>query len=175
MAGIIVITGTGRHGGARVAGHRGEGDMRKLLTLLVGIALTGATAYAKDLVNVDPAGLALQGYDPVAFFSDGKAVSGKADLTALYQGATYRFATEQHQATFNQDPARYAPAFGGFCAYAVSQGHTAPVEIDTWQILDGRLLLNYNLKVKGMFDADRQANVKKADSNWPNLVEKQGR
>ena len=149
--------------------------MRKVLIVLIGMVLSVAAVHAKELVNVDSAGLALQGYDPVAFFADGKAVPGKADLTAMYQGATYRFSTEQHKAAFNQDPAHYAPAYGGFCAYAVSQDHTAPVEIDTWQILNGRLLLNYNLKVKRMFDAERDANVKKADSNWPNLVEKQGK
>jgi YHS domain-containing protein len=149
--------------------------MRKVLIVLMGIVLTLGAIHAKVLVNVDKAGLALQGYDPVAFFVDGMPVQGRADLTATYLGATYRFSTEQHKVTFNQDPARYAPAYGGFCAYAVSQDHTAPVEIDTWQIVDGRLLLNYNLKVKGMFDAAREANVKKADSNWPNLVEKQGK
>ena len=129
----------------------------------------------KVLVNTDRHGLALDGHDPVAFFTDARPVKGRPEYTARYQGAEYRFATMEHQAAFAADPAKYAPQFGGFCAYGLSRGHTASVEIDTWQIVDGRLLLNYNQSVRKQFDAERTENLRKADANWPGVVEKEGK
>lgn len=148
--------------------------MKKLL-LALSFASLAAAAAAKDLVNVDRRGLALEGHDPVAFFVDGRPLLGDPAFTASHRGATYRFASREHQALFTADPDRYAPAFGGFCAYALSRGSTAPVEIETWQIFDGRLLLNYNLQVKAKFDVDRAALLARADANWPGLVEAEGR
>jgi len=138
-------------------------------------ALSAQAAPGKVLVNVDQRGLALEGYDPVAFFTDGKAVRGQAGLTATYQGAEYRFASAGHRDLFAADPAKYAPQFGGFCAYGVAHDHAVSVEIDTWQILDGRLILNYDQSVRKKFDADRAGNLRKADANWPGIVEKEGK
>jgi YHS domain-containing protein len=142
--------------------------------LVACLILASAPAFAKDLVNVDKEGLALQGHDPVAFFTDGRPVKGDPAITAKHRGATYRFTSAASREAFAKEPDRYAPAFGGFCAYGLSQGYTAPIEIGTWQIVEGRLLLNYNASVKKKFDADRAGLLKKADSNWPGLVEKQG-
>jgi YHS domain-containing protein len=132
-------------------------------------------AGAKVLINTDRQGLALEGYDPVAFFVDGRPVQGSAAYRASYLGAEYRFASEEHRTAFEAEPAKYAPQFGGYCAYGVSQGHTAPVRIDTWQIVGGRLLLNYSQSVKRKFDADQAANLQKADANWPGVVEREGK
>lgn len=148
--------------------------MRKILAISFALcALSIASLQAKTLVN-NESGLALQGYDPVAFFTDGKPVLGEAAITASYEGATYRFATADHKAAFEKEPAKYAPAFGGYCAYGVAVGGLYPVKIETWQILDGRLVLNKTLDVKAEFDKDRAGNLKKADGNWPGLVEKKG-
>lgn len=146
--------------------------MRKVPALLSIIVLAVAIAHSAELVNVDKAGLALQGYDPVAFFVEGKAIPGNPAITASHQGAIYRFSSEQHREAFGKDPNRFAPAFGGFCAYAVSRNQTAPVEIGTWQILHDRLVLNYDAKVRTLFDAEREENLKKADMNWPSLMVK---
>lgn len=127
------------------------------------------------LRNLDQRGLALQGYDAVAFFTEGKAVKGSSEFLLQHQGATYLFASDAHLELFKQDPARYEPAFGGYCAYGVSQGHLAPVQIDTWQIQAGRLLLNYDGGIRRRFDKDRERLLSKADHNWPEIVAKKGK
>jgi YHS domain-containing protein len=139
-------------------------------TLLVACAgVSGAGA-----VNVDGNGLALQGYDPVAFHTESEALPGEAAITAEHEGATYRFATAANRDLFLEDPARYAPAYGGYCAYGVAKGGLYPVEIDTWQIVEGRLMLNYDDEVSHKFDRKRAAFVEKADSSWPRLVAEAG-
>lgn len=145
-------------------------------TLLVAplAAQTGATAASRTLVNTDRSGLALQGYDPVAFFIQNRPVEGSAGFTSVVNGATYRFSSAEHKALFDQDPARYEPAFGGYCAYGVSQGGLFPVEVETFQILQGRLVLNKNMKVKEAFDRERQKRYDEAVARWPGLVEKKG-
>jgi YHS domain-containing protein len=127
----------------------------------------------KTLVNTRK-GIALQGFDPVAFFTESKPVKGNPSITAVDKGATYYFATAEHRDAFLKDPAKYAPQYGGYCAYGMSQGHAAPVEIDTWQIVDGRLMLNYSKDVRKKFDADRAALIKQADANWPKVLDEKG-
>jgi len=119
--------------------------------------------------------VALQGYDPVSFFTAGAPVKGKADLSARHGSATYYFASEESRAAFEAEPERYTPQFGGFCAWAVSRGYTAKVEIDTWQVVDGRLILNYDRGVKRKFNEDVAGNLRRADGNWPGLVRKEGK
>ena len=151
--------------------------MRKLLTLvllLIGFAGFGSAQNAKSLLNLDKQGVAIQGYDPVAFFTQNKPVKGDARFQSTYRGATYYFASAEDKATFAGDPAKYEPQFGGFCAYGVSQGHTAPVKIEAFQIVNGRLLMQYDLDVKNDFNKDQSGNLAKADKNWPVLVEKKG-
>lgn len=141
------------------------------LSVLVG----GAEAQSKVLVNVNRQGVALEGYDPVAFFSDSRAVKGNEQYQAHVGGATYLFSSAEHLATFQQEPARYTPQFGGYCAYGASQGHVAPVEISTWQILDGRLTLNYSKDVQQKFNKDVAGYLAKANAQWPRLVESEGK
>jgi YHS domain-containing protein len=135
----------------------------------------GSPPSVKVLVNTSRQGLALEGHDPVSFFTDARPVLGRPEYTARYQGAEYRFATIEHRAAFEAEPAKYAPQFGGFCAYGASRGYAAPVEIGTWQIVDGRLLLNYSQSVKRTFDAEPAENLRKADANWPGIVEREGK
>lgn len=141
------------------------------LLLLIAVPAMGQT---KKLVNVDKNGIAIKGYDPVAFFTQNKPVKGKPEFASDYKGAKYWFASAEDKATFDANPSKYEPQFGGFCAYGASQGHTAPITIDTFQIVDGRLLFNYDLDVKKEFQKDTQGNLKKADQNWPGIVQKEG-
>ncbi|MFO0691819.1 MAG: YHS domain-containing (seleno)protein [Myxococcota bacterium] len=126
------------------------------------------------LVNTDGTGLALQGYDPLAYFEEGRAVRGSAEHEAVYDGARYHFTSEERRAKFESDPAKYVPAFGGYCAYAASIDKISPIDPEIFQIEDGRLLLQHTQKAYDLFNADTPGNLKRADANWPGLVAKNG-
>jgi len=126
----------------------------------------------KPALNVDKNGIAIQGYDAVAFFTQGKPVKGSAKFQSSYKGATYYFASAEDKAVFEGNPAKYEPQFGGFCAYGVSQGHLAPVKIEATQVVNGRLLMQYDLDTKKEFNKDQAGNLAKADQNWPGLADK---
>lgn len=149
--------------------------MKTVVVTLLIFASLSTVALAKELNNVDGNGVALQGYDPVAFFTDGRPVRGDQQFQTQYHGATYYFASAEHKATFEKEPAKYEPQFGGFCAYGAGRGKTVPIKIEAWQIVNGRLLMQYDLDVKGKFNSDPQGNLSKADKNWPGLVEKLGK
>ena len=144
-----------------------------LLLLLWGFpALPQAT---KTLLNLDKNGVAIQGYDPVAFFSQNRPVKGDAKFQSSYKGATYYFASAEDKAAFAAAPAKYEPQFGGFCAYGVANGKTVPIKVQAFQIVNGRLLLQYDFDTRDKFNKDQSGNLAKADQNWPGLVEKKGR
>jgi len=149
--------------------------MKTAVATLMILASLSTVALAKELNNLDGNGVALQGYDPVAFFTDNRPVRGDQQFQTQYHGATYYFTTAEHKAMFEKEPAKYEPQFGGFCAYGASRGKTVPIKIEAWQIVNGRLLMQYNLDVKGKFNSDPQGNLNKADKNWPGLVEKLGK
>ena len=149
-----------------------------LSVVLLGLLAAPTAAQApggKVLVNVNRQGIALQGYDAVAFFTDLAPVRGVPAYSARYQGATYYFASAEHRATFESAPEHYAPRYGGFCAYGASQQHAAPVEISTWQVIKDRLILNYSARVQRTFNKDQEGYLAKADANWPGLVESEGK
>ena len=150
--------------------------MKTSIKSIAALVLLSASAFAGNLVNVSGASkAALSGYDPVAFFTDSKPVNGSPFIAAEHQGATYFFATEEHKKLFTEDPDKYVPQFGGFCAYGVSVGKLFPVDITTWQVREGKLYLNLNGDVLKKFNADFDGNVAKADQNWPGLVKKKGK
>ena len=149
--------------------------MKTLIAALAIVVLAAAPALAKDLVNVDDQGLALEGYDPVAFFTEQAAVMGDGGITSTFRGAVYRFSSAENKATFDARPETYAPAYGGFCAMGVAMGQLYRVDIRTWQVVGDRLILNKSTEVREMFDANREANLARADANWPKLVEAYGR
>ena len=144
----------------------------KLFSRLTVLFVLGATlAFAGELVNAtNVSKIALQGYDPVAFFSDGKPAKGSPAASSMHGGYTYLFASDAHKREFDANPEKYKPAYGGFCAFGVSNGKLFPVEIDTWEIVDGRLILQYNQDVKKKFAKDKAGNFRKAEANWPKLV-----
>ncbi len=115
-------------------------------------------------------GVAIDGWDPVAYFTDGKPVEGSRDFVHEWNGATWRFASAAHRDLFAQAPEKYAPQYGGYCAWAVSQGYTADIDPEAWKIQDGRLYLNYSLDIQKKWAGDIPGNVAKADANWPKLL-----
>jgi len=133
-----------------------------------------ASDSSKLLVLRDKDGVAIEGYDPVAYFTDGKPVLGRADLHTLHKGSIYWFASADHKARFDADPDKYAPQYGGYCGYAASIDRLSPISPDFWQIVDGRLILQHNQKAFDLFNADLAGNVKRADANWPGLVAENG-
>lgn len=149
--------------------------MKRMLVVLMLFSALSTIATAKDLLNLNGNGVAIQGYDPVAFFTDNRPVKGNPQFQSDYRGAKYYFASAEHKAAFDKEPAKYEPQFGGYCAYGASQGHPAPIKIEAWQIVNGRLLMQYDLSVKDKFNKDQQGNLQKADQNWPGIIEKYGK
>jgi YHS domain-containing protein len=122
--------------------------------------------------NLDSSGLALKGYDPVAYFAEGKPVQGKPEITASHEGATYRFASAANRDAFAAAPGKYAPQYGGYCAYGMASGYKAPIEPDAWTIVEGKLYLNYNQSVRSRWSSDIPGYIRKADANWPTVRSK---
>nr|WP_281422932.1 YHS domain-containing (seleno)protein [Thaumasiovibrio subtropicus] len=129
-------------------------------------------AMALDEVYSDFFGNAIEGYDPVAYFSEGKALKGDKAWELEWKGADWRFSSQANLAAFKENPEKYAPQYGGYCAWAVSQGYTAKIDPEAWHIHDGKLYLNYNASVQSTWQQDIPGNIVKADQNWPQLLAK---
>lgn len=136
-------------------------------------ALLASPAHAADPVNKTLlGGLAVDGYDPVAYFTDGKPVEGEKELSHQWQGATWRFASAEHRDAFIAAPETYAPQFGGYCAWAVANGYTYDSDPEAWSIVEGKLYLNYNKKVQTQWAEDKAGNIAKGHANWPEVLKK---
>jgi YHS domain-containing protein len=135
--------------------------------LLAGLAATAAAAelpiYAED-------GLAIKGYDPVAYFTDEKPVAGKPEFGYDWMGAKWLFSSAEHRDAFAKEPEKYAPQYGGYCAYGVSQGYAVKIEPDAWTIVNGKLYLNYDRGVQKTWEKDIPGYIAKADKNWPGVL-----
>lgn len=149
--------------------------MRNLLASLVlalGFAFAAVPAHA-DTAPVHTgvlSNLAVSGYDAVAYFTDGRPVRGAAQYKLTHQGYEYRFASQAHLDAFRANPARYLPQYGGYCAWAVSQGYTAAGNPQNWRIVDGRLYLNYNTEIQHRWETDIPGNISSANTNWPGVL-----
>jgi YHS domain-containing protein len=117
-------------------------------------------------------GLALRGYDPVAYFTAGKPVIGTATYTATYNGAAYQFATEAHLQAFKANPAQYVPQYGGFCAFGVAVGAKFDGDPELWRVEDGKLYLNLNPDIQEQWEKDIPGHIAKANTNWPAIKDK---
>jgi YHS domain-containing protein len=150
--------------------------MKRIAHAVMMLLLLSSPVVAADLVNMSGASrIALDGFDPVAFFTDAKPVNGSPFIKASYRGADYFFATEEHKKLFTGSPDKYAPQYGGFCAFGVGLDALFPVDISTWQIRNGKLYLNLDHDILEKFNADFDGNVSKAEKNWPGLVQKNGK
>lgn len=135
---------------------------------------TAQTSQEKILLNLDRDGRALQGYDPVAYFTDAKPVMGNPKFQSTHGGAIYWFSSKAHKDMFDANPAKFEPQFGGWCAYAASIDTLSPIEPEYWEIVDNRLLLQHNQKAWDLWHKDPANNLVKADKNWPGLVKRNG-
>ena len=115
---------------------------------------------------------AIKGYDTVAYFTEGKAVKGNKDFSTEYQQAKWLFSSQENLDLFVANPEKYAPQYGGYCAYAVSQNTTASIKPELFTIHDGKLYLNYNKKINDDWLANKEQYINEADKNWPNVLSK---
>lgn len=137
-----------------------------ILVLLLSVpALAGQPVFTGEDDDV-----AVKGYDVVAYFTRGEPTEGSPEHALQWQGAEWRFANAEHLALFRENPRRYAPAYGGYCAYGVVKGKALASSPEYWTIEDGRLYLNLNAEVQKLWDEDRQTHIRTADGNWPDLA-----
>ena len=117
-------------------------------------------------------GSAIRGYDPVAYFTEGKPVKGSSQFTHRWKDATWRFASAQNRDAFAAAPEKYAPQYGGYCAYGVAQGYTVSTVPEAWSVVEGKLYLNYSLGVQSDWRKDPAGYIRKANANWPKALER---
>lgn len=144
---------------------------RKFLVLMMIIGITaafGACSKSNSFAKVNTAadGLAIQGFDAVAYFAADGAAKGDPKYQLVWNGAKWLFSNAENLERFQQNPEAYAPQFGGYCSYAVSKGYTANGDPEAWKIVDGKLYLNYSKEVRGMWEQDQSANIEKGKANW---------
>lgn len=144
---------------------------RWLGSVIAGVMfLVSAAAFAG--AYFEKGGTAIGGYDPVAYFKQNKPVKGSTAYTATHEGSTFHFASAANRDAFAADPARYAPQYGGFCAYAVANGYKAKIEPDAFTIVNDKLYLNYDQSVQRRWRRDIPGYIAKGDRNWPELSKK---
>ncbi len=147
-----------------------------LLTLVAALSLA-SVAFAdhepghKVLVLKNKDGAAILGYDAVAYFTDNKAVKGSPKIKSTHEGADYYFASAEHKTLFDANPAKYSPAYGGYCGYAASIGKVRPANPLLWSIVDGQIIVQHTKGAVELLEKDVPGNKAKADQLWPRLVE----
>lgn len=137
--------------------------------LVAGAALAGGVGEKVQPVNVDKKGVALHGYDPVSYFEKDKPEMGKEQFAYSAGGATWLFVSAENRKTFAQNKDMYMPQFGGYCAKAVSENHTADVDPLAYKIVNGKLYLNYDAKVQKLWEQDIPGRIARAETYWPGL------
>ena len=134
-------------------------------------ALLPSAAFAMQAPVYNNNGIAINGYDPVAYFTEGKPVEGGGEHTSEWDGSTVLFSSAENKAMFDADPEKYAPAYGGYCAYAVSKGYTATTDPGAWSIHNDRLYLNYSKSVRALWSLNKNGHIESANANWPSVLE----
>lgn len=146
--------------------------MKTRFLLAAALFALAAPALAQKAEIYTSWGAAIRGYDPVAFFTEGKPVEGSRQFTHKWKGATWRFASAQNRDTFAAAPEKYAPQYGGYCAYGVANGYTVSTVPEAWSVVGGKLYLNYSLGVRADWLKDVPGYIRKADGNWPKALER---
>jgi YHS domain-containing protein len=141
-----------------------------LSLLMAAFVFAPGEAVAVKPVNSDFLRGAIKGYDPVAYFTLAKPVKGKGVYKLKWMGATWYFASAENREAFKQQPGKFAPQYGGYCAYAVSQGITADIDPQAWKIVDGKLYLNLSIGVQEIWEQNIPGYVAEADKNWPKIL-----
>jgi YHS domain-containing protein len=165
---LLFLSGTNDKLRWLFAGNKTNLKMKKLITVVIVLfTLQQSFSQSPEVFTNDEG--AIQGYDPVAYFKEGKPVKGKKEFSTLWNGAQWSFSSKQNLEAFKSNPAKYAPQYGGYCAYGTSEGHKSPTQPDAFTIVNDKLYLNYNKDVKVMWSKDQKERIQKADENWPAL------
>ena len=143
---------------------------RLFFGMVATLPLVAKTARAATPAVYADDGIAVDGTDVVSYFTEGMPVAGDPSITHDWNGATWRFASFANRDAFAADPAGYAPQYGGYCAYAVSEGYTASTIPDAWKIVDGKLYLNYSRRIQRRWERDIPARIASGDANWPSVL-----
>jgi hypothetical protein len=154
---------------------RGRRIFPVIAVVVVGIAaavglFNSGWAGGVEPVNHDATRLALRGYDAVAYFREGRAAEGSAEFTHEWNGARWLFKSAENRDAFARAPVAFAPQYGGYCSYAVSRGYTADGDPHAWKVVGGKLYLNYNVDVRGLWEQDVTGNIQRGDANWPRFL-----
>ena len=157
---------------AQILRSKEKSTVTAILIMAVFYLLTLSPALAIEPINKTSDGVAIKGYDPVAYFVDRKPVKGSREFEYFWMAAKWHFSSAEHRDLFIKNPEKYAPKYGGYCAYAVSQGTTADIDPDAWNIVDGRLYLNLSKTIRDKWSKDIPGYIKKADENWPKILKK---
>ena len=161
--------------------HNTSRNLNRIFIFAIGLAglLGGASVPAAPPVNTLKSGLfsnranvAILGYDTVAYFTEGRPVKGKPDFAFDWMGATWQFSSQTHLTLFRADPAKYAPQYGGYCAYGVSQDNLVGIEPDKFRVLDGKLYLNYNAEVQAIWVRNPAGYIRQADAKFKALLQR---
>lgn len=128
--------------------------------------LVGVVSYAQNSEIFNNKKGAINGYDAVAYFKESKPIKGDSQFNYQWKDANWYFSSKENLETFKENPEKYVPQYGGYCAYGTSEGHKAPTQPDAWTIVDGKLYLNYNKAVEVLWNKNQSELIKKADTNW---------
>ena len=142
-------------------------SLLRSFALALVIATHSAASAAGEFYEKD--GAAIRGYDPVAYFTDGKPVKGSPEHQATYKGSTFHFRSKANRDAFAADPAKYAPQYGGFCAFGTAGGYKAATQPAAFTIVGDKLYLNYNADVQKKWSSDIPGYVRSADGKWPDV------
>jgi YHS domain-containing protein len=142
------------------------------VVLIAGLSFgfTPAMAVSPEIFADAKTGVAINGYDPVAYFTQNMPVEGSEQFNYSWKGAKWLFSSEENKNLFAAEPQKYAPQYGGYCAYAVSRGSIAPTDPQAFSIVDDKLYLNFSLSVRKRWSKDIAGNIAKADKNWPDVL-----
>ena len=145
--------------------------MKNIILIILILISFSSSAQKAEIFQKD--GFAIRGYDAVAFFTESKAVKGDSLNMLEWRNAKWLFSSRQNLDAFRLDPEKYAPQYGGYCAYGTAEGHKAPTDAGTWTIINDKLYFNYNGKVKELWSKKTKEYIEKADENWPQVKDKE--
>lgn len=140
-----------------------------LAAVVLFVTAVSTQALAMDYTHSTPG---LGGYDPVAYFTDGKPVKGNGYHVTVYEGVTYAFASDAHKEAFEANPEKYVPAYGGYCAYGVAVGKKFVADPEVWKIVDGKLYVNLDRDIQRKWETDVPGHIQTADANWLRIKDK---